>query len=184
MASPWQCRGCELLSDCIFDIPITTSLPFSSKEIMLWIAFRLYLWHTYHNIAFKLSNHPFVVNCFQIVSLTYLSQQKWMHKWSWRSCELLSDCIFDIPITTAISWDIACIWLWIAFRLYLWHTYHNLISSSLLSTWVVNCFQIVSLTYLSQQSGAAIVMGSGCELLSDCIFDIPITTIGIRYYFR
>jgi len=118
-------NSCELLSDCIFDIPITTTTLATSWMPTLWIAFRLYLWHTDHNFFHKVNRLSYVVNCFQIVSLTYRSQP-----WSiWLSChsrcELLSDCIFDIPITTKIIFIILYHQLWIAFRLYLWHTDHN-----------------------------------------------------------
>ena len=42
----------------------------------------------------------FVVNCFQIVSLTYWSQHKRLNKLADQGCELLSNCIFDILVTT------------------------------------------------------------------------------------
>ena len=116
------------------------------------------------------------MNCFQIVSLTYLSQLRPFLKWTRLCCELLSDCIFDIPITTVITKTLHLELLWIAFRLYLWHTYHNLLPALGWSRCVVNCFQIVSLTYLSQPFANNAYMTKCCELLSDCIFDIPITT--------
>ena len=147
----WFCCRCELLSDCIFDIPITT-------------------WRKTTVEA------PAVVNCFQIVSLTYLSQPWAMAGSVFLSCELLSDCIFDIPITTYRGRGVRHSQLWIAFRLYLWHTYHNRVQRSAPMGLVVNCFQIVSLTYLSQLAYAAVKDNIRCELLSDCIFDIPITT--------
>ena len=42
--------------------------------------------------------------------------------------------------------------------------------------WVVNCFQIVSLTYWSQLLASPNETERRCELLSDCIFDILVTT--------
>ena len=144
-------RGCELLSDCIFDIPITTSGDKKGVFSQLWIAFRLYLWHTDHNKKEIRSICLLVVNCFQIVSLTYRSQQTLPTKWRTSRCELLSDCIFDIPITTFARSIGRGKTLWIAFRLYLWHTDHNF-------------YNIIKNGFAS------------CELLSDCIFDIPITT--------
>ena len=128
----------------------------------------------------KTAGNNSVVNCFQIVSLTYWSQHN-----SWipiviTCCELLSNCIFDILVTTSRSKRAWLQLLWIAFKLYLWHIGHNhflIISSSLLLwiafklylwhighnikgwiSWpirVVNCFQIVSLTYWSQPSKKA-----------------------------
>ena len=92
-----------------------------------------------------------VVNCFQIVSLTYWSQQLHFGMMSFIGCELLSDCIFDILVTT----------------------YPVMMSIVYL---VVNCFQIVSLTYWSQPGLGQHVDRLRCELLSDCIFDILVTT--------
>ena len=177
--------GCELLSDCIFDIPITTSPRLVPPRGELWIAFRLYLWHTYHNSAPGYDVRLLVVNCFQIVSLTYLSQPAGSTIRPVGSCELLSDCIFDIPITTDCTSESHNIGLWIAFRLYLWHTYHNRNFPEATRPLVVNCFQIVSLTYLSQLISKRTSCYLRCELLSDCIFDIPITTsgnFGARWY--
>ena len=144
----------------------------------------------------------------QIVSLTYLSQHLLRLDYMIISCELLwlrraplrsgSDCIFDIPITTPKIKLFRSQQLWIAlatpssaalrFRLYLWHTYHNNAWASPNGCKVVNCFQIVSLTYLSQRVEIGYRKKEGCELLwlrraplrsgSDCIFDIPITTAG------
>jgi len=91
-----------------------------------------------------------VVNCFQIVSLTYRSQQSEKIIDQNECCELLSDCIFDIPITTDnLAMEYKSV-LWIAFRLYLWHTDHNCNGWYWILQIVVNCFQIVSLTYRSQ----------------------------------
>ena len=121
--SNWNC--CELLSDCIFDIPITTRIINAAAQFGLWIAFRLYLWHTDHNLPLPTDMVTRVVNCFQIVSLTYRSQLAQLDGNIKISCELLSDCIFDIPITTYSPQSISFYPLWIAFRLYLWHTDHN-----------------------------------------------------------
>ena len=123
---------------------------------------------------------PLVVNCFQIVSLTYRSQPAQLFVDISYSCELLSDCIFDIPITTPIFNTLVSRRLWIAFRLYLWHTDHNSRLSFFISRAVVNCFQIVSLTYRSQLIATSQEPQYSCELLSDCIFDIPITTIAYK----
>ena len=143
---------------------------------MLWIAFRLYLWHTDHNSDLFEVSRPTVVNCFQIVSLTYRSQHALQRRKYTDSCELLSDCIFDIPITTLALLTFIHRRLWIAFRLYLWHTDHNISTILNLRMRVVNCFQIVSLTYRSQLVTRYLAFLHCCELLSDCIFDIPITT--------
>jgi len=171
---------------------------------MLWIAFRLYLWHIGHNGIATHFGGMAVVNCFQIVSLTYWSQRLTGKFHSRFSCELLSDCIFDILVTTKLHLKLNSLSLWIAFRLYLWHIGHNGGSSRWRGSGVVNCFQIVSLTYWSQlyrtyPIGADVVNCFqivsltywsqqyllntarllSCELLSDCIFDILVTTLKV-----
>ena len=167
----------------------------------MWIAFRLYLWLIEHN-PFVLKHHQvLVVNCFQIVSLTYWTQlfNRQMPYSSvvncfqivsltyWTQlplktlryepcCELLSDCIFDLLNTTKCAITVLRFMLWIAFRLYLWLIEHNAIISILFRNLVVNCFQIVSLTYWTQQRVVAKMEEACCELLSDCIFDLLNTT--------
>ena len=208
-------RCCELLSDCIFEISVNNfqlqkdirllvvncfqivSLKYRSttycwelaNNVLLWIAFRLYLWNIGQQLRQRSSN------------------------WK-RSCELLSDCIFEIsvnncywsryPLRTVVncfqivslkyrsttdtrhqnaSWQ-----LWIAFRLYLWnigqqHLFNKRscrYSCELLSDCifeisvnneeelicslklVVNCFQIVSLKY---RSTTVMLSGAFCLLL-------------------
>ena len=139
---------CDLLSDCIFDILVyssnnchkrnsyvvicfqivsltywfTATLIFLLFDTVLWFAFRLYLWH---------------------IGLQRLSELLAVFP----SCDLLSDCIFDILVyslcndsnykpavvicfqivsltywfTAAISFISLNHELWFAFRLYLWH---------------------------------------------------------------
>ena len=113
------CR-CELLSDCIFEVLVTPSrAQFTSTEA-LWIAFRLYLWGIGDTMqSWYLKLMP-VVNCFQIVSLRY-----WWHlitsiQYYVISCELLSDCIFEVLVTPNVRERFLFTVLWIAFRLYLW----------------------------------------------------------------
>ena len=166
---------CELLSDCIFDLLNTTPLRLVSSPAALWIAFRLYLWLIEHNHIEGVVNPEHVVNCFQIVSLTYWTQLCSFAILITPSCELLSDCIFDLLNTTNLR-DLSverccellsdCIFdllnttqlrpgqvlllLWIAFRLYLWLIEHNMSLRLTMYSSVVNCFQIVSLTYWTQ----------------------------------
>jgi len=170
-------KSCELLSDCIFDILVTTEHMRRFALDRLWIAFRLYLWHIGHNVRAIRPNAVAVVNCFQIVSLTYWSQQRGDCQDELLRCELLSDCIFDILVTTAGRRIQGAKRLWIAFRLYLWHIGHNTGCYPIPCTAVVNCFQIVSLTYWSQRFPDEFDSLVCCELLSDCIFDILVTTL-------
>jgi len=118
--------GCELLSDCIFDILSTTKAGVTLDTTTLWIAFRLYLWYIEHNWHQFLPKCDKVVNCFQIVSLIYWAQQDLYKVVMGASCELLSDCIFDILSTTRGVVNDAYRELWIAFRLYLWYIEHNI----------------------------------------------------------
>ena len=119
----WKYRGCDLLSNCIFDVLKNN-----------WLIFARYIYC--------------VVICFQIVSLTYWkttqTEQVVLHislwfafkLYLWRiekqraaphganqnSCDLLSNCIFDVLKNNK-----------------LWNEIPKMV--------VVICFQIVSLTY-------------------------------------
>ena len=145
-------RSCELLTDCIFDILSTTLNIIGFVISSLWIAYRLYLWYIEHNRIFHYQIALQVVNCLQIVSLIYWAQQYlyWLSKI--KSCELLTDCIFDILSTTNRSSNSTFIMLWIAYRLYLWYIEHNRLRNVVHLDFVVNCLQIVSLIYWAQPS--------------------------------
>ena len=168
--------SCELLSNCIFDILVTTGVGLFPCLSTLWIAFKLYLWHIGHNTNELITELFAVVNCFQIVSLTYWSQRNIRIIPGKGCCELLSNCIFDILVTTKPTRWSSTDRLWIAFKLYLWHIGHNKHRDDLQMWLVVNCFQIVSLTYWSQLMRLLLRLPPGCELLSNCIFDILVTT--------
>jgi len=169
--------GCELLSDCIFDLLNTADDNYPPVSSLLWIAFRLYLWFIEHS-RWQLSTCKlFVVNCFQIVSLIYWTQQATGGDVDANSCELLSDCIFDLLNTANTKRVIMFPRLWIAFRLYLWFIEHSLLIKQANNVLVVNCFQIVSLIYWTQPREATSSTRSGCELLSDCIFDLLNTAL-------
>jgi len=193
--------SCELLLDCIFDLLNTTASHIVLFWLLLWIAFGLYLWLTEHNIISVLPTPTPVVNCFWIVSLTYWTQQLTVERKIRMGCELLLDCIFDLLNTTSLQVcsTKAMLWiafglylwltehnfagrkqtakeLWIAFGLYLWLTEHNFIYVDGISSCVVNCFWIVSLTYWTQQDKKNRFQSKCCELLLDCIFDLLNTT--------
>ena len=142
------------------------------KRQKLWIAFRLYLWFIEHSYALNHESNRSVVNCFQIVSLTYWTQPSGEKITEREGCELLSDCIFDLLNTATANGLSLSIQLWIAFRLYLWLIEHSLIRPFQMLLQVVNCFQIVSLTYWTQLTLSSSLLFSSCELLSDCIFDL------------
>ena len=114
----------------------------------LWFAFKLYLWRIEKQPIVNLNRAGTVVICFQIVSLTYWKttrgrivlraawlwfafklylwriekQHGWTKRSPWNSCDLLSNCIFDVLKNN-----------------------HTAIANAIID--VVICFQIVSLTY-------------------------------------
>ena len=116
---------CELLSVCIFDVLSTANVFLYDQEILLWIAFSLYLWCIEHSINDSRNVCIWVVNCFQFVSLMYWAQPLSNICPSCLCCELLSVCIFDV-LSTASVWNFFT-WnmLWIAFSLYLWCIEHS-----------------------------------------------------------
>ena len=172
--------SCELLSDCIFDLLNTAIRVNVALAESLWIAFRLYLWFIEHSGFSRLIYWATVVNCFQIVSLIYWTQHYEKTRWSAGSCELLSDCIFDLLNTAFGVERIYTSTLWIAFRLYLWFIEHSKPIRVAINEEVVNCFQIVSLIYWTQQLAQGSISLPCCELLSDCIFDLLNTAGAMR----
>ena len=217
--------GCDLLSNCIFDV-------------------------LKNNIINVFPPPTIVVICFQIVSLTYWKTTVWPVELMPHSCDLLSNCIFDVlknnlifytpqKFLVVICFQIVSLtyWkttlkekasndgrLWFAFKLYLWRIEKqqewnsnepdyscDLLSNCIFDVlknnfwrllyWkrvVVICFQIVSLTYWKtteisarrlyvelwfafklylwriekQQAHKWVIKISGCDLLSNCIFDV------------
>ena len=170
-----QYHGCELLSKCIFGISFTIIEVARQNKEVLWIAFKMYLWHIVYNGGLKSVKVGLVVNCFQNVSLAY-RLQFWIFQFGWQhvvncfqnvslayrlqsglylvsfslGCELLSKCIFGISFTISIQLRNDCQSLWIAFKMYLWHIVYNL-----------------NVLFLQERIG--------CELLSKCIFGISFT---------
>ena len=49
---PFDC--CELLSKCIFGISFTIERITTDSDTMLWIAFKMYLWHIVYNKIWKI----------------------------------------------------------------------------------------------------------------------------------
>ena len=141
---------CELLSKCIFGISFTIDLVGKGRFGQLWIAFKMYLWHIVYNtlsyfesiwlvvncfqnvsLAYRLQSlrltpcSSCVVNCFQNVSLAYRLQSKSTRVVQTPCCELLSKCIFGISFTIFWQGKRRAFWLWIAFKMYLWHIVYN-----------------------------------------------------------
>ena len=111
---------------------------------------RRQVWFIEHSTLVEENITDRVVNCFQIVSLIYWTQRLPLGTPIAISCELLSDCIFDLLNTATIQRLHKEILLWIAFRLYLWFIEHSNYLFTLRLFIVVNCFQIVSLIYWTQ----------------------------------
>ena len=141
----------------------------------LWIAFRLYLWGIGDTQYTHGMYQKEVVNCFQIVSLRYWWHLQLLFLTSIFSCELLSDCIFEVLVTPFSMLTMLSSSLWIAFRLYLWGIGDTKEKTDRLFDVVVNCFQIVSLRYWWHQKGMTLRQWIRCELLSDCIFEVLVT---------
>ena len=169
------CVGCELLSKCIFGISFTILDIKFKIGIMLWIAFKMYLWHIVYNFLSSNLHYFIVVNCFQNVSLAYRLQSKKFFFDTVSSCELLSKCIFGISFTIKTAFIIPFWQLWIAFKMYLWHIVYNLRTAWKYKREVVNCFQNVSLAYRLQWIWSMTTPCLCCELLSKCIFGISFT---------
>ena len=132
----------------------------------------MYLWHIVSNVIACISRPQSVVNCFQNVSLTYRFQSNSSTKITTPCCELLSKCIFDISFPINGYYNDVAKMLWIAFKMYLWHIVSNMVCFDRWFTFVVNCFQNVSLTYRFQSKNILPTNPASCELLSKCIFDI------------
>ena len=117
---------CELLSKCIFGISFTMIVFQNVRWLLLWIAFKMYLWHIVYNFVPVQRPKFLVVNCFQNVSLAYRLQSQMYYCSALFSCELLSKCIFGISFTIYSQLNIRRVTLWIAFKMYLWHIVYNL----------------------------------------------------------
>ena len=143
-------QGCEFLTNCIFDILKTVKCGMYSIGIMLWIPYKLYLWHI-ENSLYEFSHKcHHVVNSLQIVSLTYWKQcavwKPLLVLWLWIPYKLYLWHIENSNKLTIKRWLV----LWIPYKLYLWHIENSLFVLIELVVGVVNSLQIVSLTYWKQ----------------------------------
>ena len=142
----------------------------------LWIALKLYLWNIADIKIGKKQYGEIVVNCSQIVSLKYC----WHPKIKWdkvfEGCELLSNCIFEILLTSYGINAVTTFELWIALKLYLWNIADIFSDMNHHYVYVVNCSQIVSLKYCWHPGWTENSTVWSCELLSNCIFEILLTS--------
>ena len=143
----------------------------------MWFAFNLYLWNIGNNLSWLQCLSITVVICFQFVSLKYWQQRVCLSQFHYQSCDLLSICIFEILATTLEFIQIDGYQLWFAFNLYLWNIGNNYQSQYRCSSWVVICFQFVSLKYWQQPPEDIPQCPIRCDLLSICIFEILATTV-------
>ena len=172
---PWLPDGCELLSKCIFPMEITAAWSSAILSCLLWIAFKMYLSNGNHSLICISFSHLSVVNCFQNVSFQWKSQRHLQWHETYRSCELLSKCIFPMEITALVLIFYCHYQLWIAFKMYLSNGNHSHLIRQLLILRVVNCFQNVSFQWKSQRKPKQTPFSIRCELLSKCIFPMEIT---------
>ena len=113
--------------------------------------------------------------CFQNVSLIYWQHLGFTNVKIIFCCDLLSKCIFDLLTTPASQTVPTTRLLWFAFKMYLWFTDNTRNCSCNKKSWVVICFQNVSLIYWQHQSNICQCQAMGCDLLSKCIFDLLTT---------
>ena len=169
-------RCCDLLSNFIFDNVLTSAEESERDESQLWFAFKFYLWQrSYKSMSL---NTPviWVVICFQILSLTtFLQVQKKASVMS-RSCDLLSNFIFDNVLTRKEPSTTQAQELWFAFKFYLWQRSYK--HNDKICCWglVVICFQILSLTTFLQELAMFYMDLKSCDLLSNFIFDNVLTS--------
>ena len=167
----------------------------------------------------------YVVICFQIVSLTYWKTTRRVQSTSknqlwfafklylWRiekqpvsddditnySCDLLSNCIFDVlknndvlgkslPVLVVICFQIVSLtyWkttggldvkevnkLWFAFKLYLWRIEKQRYARTAIDAWSCDLLSNCIFDVLkNNQPWLSVQYHWGCDLLSNCIFDV------------
>ena len=151
---------------------------------MLWIAFKMYLWHVAFNYRATQNKERQVVNCFQNVSLTCRFQFFFVGVKQYICCELLSKCIFDMSLSILTEIIAPDCRLWIAFKMYLWHVAFNTKQGRRENAEVVNCFQNVSLTCRFQLPANTFWGVACCELLSKCIFDMSLSIWCVWWWWR
>ena len=142
--------GCDLLSDLIYWIFVTRkSEPYTDKAL-LWFAFRFDLLDICHKTGDCFDAIYNVVICFQIWFIGYLSQEVRLNTQQVAGCDLLSDLIYWIFVTSAITYTTVSVWLWFAFRFDLLDICHKGKFYIFRLSEVVICFQIWFIGYLSQ----------------------------------
>ena len=135
----------------------------------------MYLWFTDNTCLATSDSSTVVVICFQNVSLIYWQHLKFDKELNFLSCDLLSKCIFDLLTTPASQTVPTTRLLWFAFKMYLWFTDNTRNCSCNKKSWVVICFQNVSLIYWQHQGRQLPIPLQSCDLLSKCIFDLLTT---------
>ena len=138
--------SCDLLSKCIFDILNTMPNDYLQRILLLWFAFKMYLWHIKHNSGQGFSERNKLWFAFKMylwhikhnnLNIPFCSHTLWfafkMYLWHIKhNCMVVRFKLLK---------------LWFAFKMYLWHIKHNQVNKELESFSVVICFQNVSLTY-------------------------------------
>ena len=99
---PFVFLCCELISNCIFTWEFTRSHLISLEVLLLWIDFKLYFYVRIHKWRNGRLNEDTVVNWFQIVFLRENSQDFLELEGGFKSCELISNCIFTWEFTSSL----------------------------------------------------------------------------------
>ena len=115
----------------------------------MWFAFKFYLWQRSYN---TLQNLYFS-------SLLWFAFKFYLWQRSYNKLQVLN----------------AKYWLWFAFKFYLWQRSYNDEPKDWHAAIVVICFQILSLTTFLQYCRVSWKRCSGCDLLSNFIFDNVLT---------
>ena len=113
---------------------------------------------------------------FHLVSLNYWKQQFTRIRLTFRCCDLISSCIFELLKTTCEVLTPSRYLLWFDFILYLWIIENNSLLKDIDVIGVVIWFHLVSLNYWKQQKSNKRQAKNRCDLISSCIFELLKTT--------
>ena len=170
---------CDLLSNFIFDNVLTSVNSEAITHLLLWFAFKFYLWQRSYKCKAKERNCSTVVICFQILSLTTFLQ---VFSWSKLYSEVVI-CFQILSLTTflqGIKHNGRELLVVICFQILSLTTFLQEQTGALNLPKVVICFQILSLTTFLQAWINHVCPHDGCDLLSNFIFDNVLTSRYIR----
>ncbi len=166
--------GCDLLSffELLIFTPTRDTILLAVHQ--LWFAFILWTTDIYTNCLAKNKAIASVVICFHSLNYWYLHQQSGLIYSAETSCDLLS--FFELLIFTPTQFNhrafVAV--LWFAFILWTTDIYTNVVSTNLITIFVVICFHSLNYWYLHQHPLTTALNWPCCDLLS--FFELLIFT--------